>query len=361
MSNSNLVSYIDTGAGKWDYRTGSILKIRAYPVTVAYDLSAYSAILRTKLKCSWNYAIDPNGKIGLFVEEQYASWASQNSKDDNVAITIYISNKDGSTEWKMSDETYNALLDLCEDICRRNKFVLPQNTIFIDGYSNIAKIVNTRLQQPSKLKYVQNANIQNTTYETKYIGDTTYNQSLVNYHALTPYIATITRKTTQIDWDTWKSIGVSGIVVEAGSLYNEIHMEVPYENPNLKSQVKFFNDNRIPYGLYAEVRARSVEEAQKELVGLKRVLRKYQPRLGIWLHLNLSKPLLINDAIIAEYETALTEWGWSGRIGIYANKQQIENISWKSRWCNTMYLWIDDHIKSLSYIDQLLTPSFFSV
>lgn len=39
----------------------------------------------------------------------------------NQAVTIEVANDENGGEWHVSDESYQALIELCEDICRRNE------------------------------------------------------------------------------------------------------------------------------------------------------------------------------------------------------------------------------------------------
>jgi len=54
------------------------------------------------------------------VDESRRAWTSSNAANDNRAITIEVSNSERGGDWPVSDAALNKLLDLCEDICRRN-------------------------------------------------------------------------------------------------------------------------------------------------------------------------------------------------------------------------------------------------
>lgn len=71
-------------------------------------------------RASANYGIDKNGRIGLFVEEANRAWTSSNVENDSRAVTIEVANDVNGGDWHVSDESYQALIDLCVDICRRN-------------------------------------------------------------------------------------------------------------------------------------------------------------------------------------------------------------------------------------------------
>lgn len=69
---------------------------------------------------SSNYGIGNDGRIGLYVSEDYRAWTSGNFDNDYQAITIEVSNSEVGGEWPVSSEAFNSLIDLCVDICKRN-------------------------------------------------------------------------------------------------------------------------------------------------------------------------------------------------------------------------------------------------
>ena len=71
-------------------------------------------------EASANYCIGVDGDICLSVPEKYRAWTSSSRSNDNVAVTIEVANISGQPEWAISRESWNALIDLCVDICRRN-------------------------------------------------------------------------------------------------------------------------------------------------------------------------------------------------------------------------------------------------
>jgi hypothetical protein len=76
----------------------------------------------TARKCSANYCIGVNGDIACNVEEENRAWTSSSWDNDKNAITIECSDCDGN--WNISDATFNALVELCVDICQRYGFSL---------------------------------------------------------------------------------------------------------------------------------------------------------------------------------------------------------------------------------------------
>ena len=75
-------------------------------------------------KASANYCIGIDGDIFCSVKEEDRSWASYNGNNDRQAITIECANDEIGGEWHISDNTWNSLINLCVDICKRYNFKL---------------------------------------------------------------------------------------------------------------------------------------------------------------------------------------------------------------------------------------------
>lgn len=73
----------------------------------------------TTAQASCNYCIGRDGTVGLCVEETDRSWCSSSPDNDNRAVTIECAS-DAKDPYAVNGSVYEALLDLCEDICRRN-------------------------------------------------------------------------------------------------------------------------------------------------------------------------------------------------------------------------------------------------
>lgn len=120
MSNSKLVNYTLYSPNR-SARTGKISKITIHHMAVVWTVeqcgqSFYSA----SRKASSNYGIDSDGRVGLYVPEEYRAWTSSSSANDNVAVTIEVSNSVAAYPWPVSDKAYEKLIELCVDICQRN-------------------------------------------------------------------------------------------------------------------------------------------------------------------------------------------------------------------------------------------------
>lgn len=183
-------------------------------------------------------------------------------------------------------------------------------------------------------------------------------ESILDYKNINPYIAVFSRKSPDIDMKKLKHMGVIGIMIESGYLYDAIHIEHEYRNPKLEKQVNLAIKSDLPFAFYHEVRAKSLVEAEKELSELKLCIQKYQPVLGIWLSLLFNNPKYMNNKIVDKYKSYLENLGLKNKIGFYVTREELKKIDWKDR-CNDWYLWLIDHVNDISDIECLLDPSFF--
>lgn len=121
FSNSPLATYKNIAPHKTSPRNHKIdtITIHCYvgQVTAKQGCDMFA---KTSRKASCNYVVGKDGSIGLCVDEKDRSWCSSNAANDNRAITIEVAS-DTTTPYKVTNEALNALIELCADICRRNK------------------------------------------------------------------------------------------------------------------------------------------------------------------------------------------------------------------------------------------------
>ena len=74
---------------------------------------------RPQRQASANYCVDEK-EIWCSCEEGRRAWTSSNGENDRQAITIECKNSTGAPDWKIADSTYENLIKLCVDVCKRN-------------------------------------------------------------------------------------------------------------------------------------------------------------------------------------------------------------------------------------------------
>lgn len=121
MSNSPLVNYTKISPNK-STRTGKISKITIHHMAGNLSVESCGNVFASSSRqASSNYGVGTDGRIGLYVPEDYRAWTSSNKANDNIAITIEVANNGGeSSNWSVSNKALQATIDLCVDICKRN-------------------------------------------------------------------------------------------------------------------------------------------------------------------------------------------------------------------------------------------------
>ncbi len=185
---------------------------------------------------------------------------------------------------------------------------------------------------------------------------------LVDLNKMYQYVITIDRNTkTKLDIKAiQRELNVSAAMVEAGYLFDKNHKRMgTFPNPKLKSQLTALNDAKMPWGLYMISRARSQTEALEEINLFYYVLNEWTPRLGAWIVPEWTfTTKSINDKMLNAMYEKLKQFGFYAKMGLYATKKQIENISWKKH-CEKWFLWWVYHTKVEEYKDEVITPEFF--
>lgn len=119
--NSPLTTYVHLSPNADFPRKSEIKKITIHHMGANLTLERLGeAFAKKDRQASSNYAIDMNGKVALYVEEENRSWASSSAENDNMAVTIEVANETIGGDWRVSGEAYETLIELCTDICRRN-------------------------------------------------------------------------------------------------------------------------------------------------------------------------------------------------------------------------------------------------
>lgn len=120
MSNSPLISYTQLSPNKNSPRNHIIdtITIHCYVGQISVERGC-SGFAKPERQASCNYIIGTDGRIALCVDEADRSWCSSNEDNDHRAITIECAS-DTKPPYAINDSVYNSLVNLCEDICRRN-------------------------------------------------------------------------------------------------------------------------------------------------------------------------------------------------------------------------------------------------
>ena len=103
---------------------------------------------RRDRRASSNYAIDTKGRVALYVEEENRAWTSSSRENDDQAVTIEVANDELGGDWHVSEEAYEALLDLVVDICSRNGIDQLRFTGDADGNLTIHKMFSNETECP---------------------------------------------------------------------------------------------------------------------------------------------------------------------------------------------------------------------
>lgn len=119
--NSPLTDYVYLSPNANFPREGTVTKITIHHMGGNLGLEALGARFSDQdRQVSSSYAIDSDGRIALYVEEANRPWTSGSRENDNQAVTIEVANDETGGDWHVSDAAYEALIELCCDICRRN-------------------------------------------------------------------------------------------------------------------------------------------------------------------------------------------------------------------------------------------------
>ena len=117
-SNPRNAYYSDTGK---NYNpTGEITKITIHHMAGIMGARQCAEMHQRSSGASANYYIGKDGEICLGVDESRRAWTSGSRENDSIAITIEVSNDIIGEPWSVSDKAYNACIQLCADICKRN-------------------------------------------------------------------------------------------------------------------------------------------------------------------------------------------------------------------------------------------------
>lgn len=120
FTNSSLVKYTKLSPNHSGLRNHDIDTITIHCLVGHGTLEGIGEIFYpASRKASCNYAVDDDGRIGMYVEEKNRSWCTSSSSNDNRAITIEVA-CDAKDPYKVTSGALSGLIKLCTDICERN-------------------------------------------------------------------------------------------------------------------------------------------------------------------------------------------------------------------------------------------------
>ena len=132
MGNSPLVEYTQYSPYYTKMTNKKISVITPHHAAGVVTVEGLGAAAQTRGGAG-NYGIGKDGRIGLYVDESNRAHTSGNYQNDQKAVTIEVSNSKTDGDWPVSDLVLGRLVDLCEDVCRRNDIPYLNFTGDTDG------------------------------------------------------------------------------------------------------------------------------------------------------------------------------------------------------------------------------------
>lgn len=352
---------------------------------------------RPSTRAASNYGIDSSGTIAVYVDESEAPHCTSSEGVDRRAVSIEVASTTTTEPYTVTDEAYASLISLLVDICKRNNIAslkwkgdaaygkaaaaggsVAEQNMFVHRWFNLGKSCPGAwlFDRQGQIADEVNTRLGSSEYS---VNSTTLSLNgmtvSMDYKEYNPYVVTLDRNTTDVDYDKLKSYKVMGALVEAGYHFDANNRPTShFENPNLNTQIKELNERDIPFGLYTICRARNSAEAKEEMYRFSFPIRRHPPKLGAWLDLHISENEQYNTPILAQYRKELLRLGLRGRMGLICDREMLKHIEWDAdsittssttasqdyaNFKNDYYLWLVDHIDNTDELDQLLDPTFF--
>lgn len=402
MSNSALATYINRTCGNYIPRSEGALvtKIMIHNAFASGDRYTMTELISSG-SSGYHYGISSDGVVGLYTDEDRAATGCNNSNINDTCIHILVlpaadstgttvttsrgttnktqgggttstTNKKSAPKKASNNLTkavVNLLIDLVEDICRRNfirtctytPYDRKNSTIichsWYDGSTNCPGRLDSYF---SDIANSVDAKLKTARVATE--SESLKARSTLAVGATKPFMVTPDYSATDIDYDELRELGVVGTMLWAGSTFNANRdKRKSYANPNINIQVENAKEYNMPWALYADVRSRTSDEARLECRELYYVISKHSPKLGLWLHPDFSKVSALSaKEIMNIYYDKILEWGLKGRCGIYATKSQADLIDWP-QWTDKFSFWWIAMLNNMDDIDSILTPSLFQL
>lgn len=121
MSKSKMIDYTKISPNQSGERNHKIDRITPHCIVGQMSVESLGNWFAKKsTQASSNYGIGHDGRVGLYVPEDCRSWCSSSGANDNRAVTIECA-CDPEHPYAFNHCVYVKLIDLCVDICKRNK------------------------------------------------------------------------------------------------------------------------------------------------------------------------------------------------------------------------------------------------
>ena len=408
MSNSALATYINRTCGHYTERPiGTLItKIMIHNAFASGDRYDMTELINSG-RSGYHYGVSTDGVVGLYTDEDRSAYGCKDEKINQECIHILVLpstdgtgvaattgtatvNASGShkanessitenlntskttlkkTDNRLSATSKKILIDLIEDICRRN-FIRKCTYAPNDRKNSVIQChawYDTSTDCPGKLAtyFSEIATTVTNRLQTARLATETESlkaRSTLAVGATKPFVVTPDSSALNINYDDLREIGVIGTMLWAGGLFDaRRNKRTSYANPTINKQVENAKKYDMPWALYADVRSKTSDEARLECRELYYVISKHSPKLGIWLHLDFSGVTATSaKEILNIYYDKILEWGLKGRCGLYTTKFQADLIDWPS-WTDKFAFWWIAMLDNIDVLDTILTPSLFQV
>lgn len=372
--NSSLVTYFSRlSNGNYYVRSNRAGHITVHNAFADCDIDTLANMVNSSEK-AYNYGIDNNGTIGLFADEQLYTNSCDNLDADKYAINIVCA----GTEGGFNESTIQSLVDLLEDVYRRNFIYLVtfndnwEDTLTLHSMYNkhvdcpgdtakqqlrgIVSELNRRLSAVVKTNFVQ---VGSQIAESRTLA--LRNQSLINVKQIRPYVIKVETNVSPSQLNT-QSLVIAGIV---GVFFNlgVFDDENGYNNEKVYQLCEAITQTVIsmPFGFLVTSKAKNVEELRKEAYYLKFILSKKPPKFGIWLEPDFQCAPKKIPEFVEQWYAFFVDWGFKSKCGLYCSRREANNIGWPTQ-ATYMPLWLSDAMNdAVCPDDELLTPTFFQL
>ena len=133
MTMSKLASDYIPSPNHYSGRIYNISKVTIHHMAGVMTAAQCGAVFSSPSRqASSNYGIGNGGEIACYVQEEDAPWTSSSYWNDNLAITLEVSNSYAGDPWPISDAAWKSMIALCADICKRYG-ITPSYTGDTDG------------------------------------------------------------------------------------------------------------------------------------------------------------------------------------------------------------------------------------